>query len=50
MDKYKKLKTATPAEIAEMTKELKGHWKSIKGELDKASKKIAKTPAPKKSR
>jgi hypothetical protein len=43
MAKYKKLKTATPAEIAAMTKELKGHWKSIKSELDKASKRVSKT-------
>ncbi len=39
LDKYKKLKKASPAELAAFAKELKGHWGAIKGDLDKATKK-----------
>lgn len=42
MAKYKKLKKATPGEIAQMTRELKGHWRAIKSELDKAGQKVGK--------
>jgi hypothetical protein len=40
--KYKGLKHATPAELASLTKELKGHWTAIKSEMDKVSKKVTK--------
>jgi hypothetical protein len=43
MKKYKNLKNATPAEIAALTKDLKGHWRAIKADMDKASKKAVKT-------
>lgn len=42
VNKYKKLKTASPAELALFAKELKGHWGAISRELNKAAKK-AKT-------
>ena len=42
LKKYKSLKQATPKEIGELSRELKSHWKSIKSELDKASKKVVK--------
>jgi hypothetical protein len=40
--KYKKLKHITPAEINTLKKEFKGHWKSIKSEVDKAAAKAGK--------
>lgn len=42
MGKYKKLKNVAPGEIAEVTKELKSHWKAIKKELDAAASGAAK--------
>lgn len=33
LKKYQRLKVTTPKEIAALSKELKGHWKSIKSEI-----------------
>jgi gas vesicle protein len=41
-DKYNKLKNTTPEEIAQFTKEMKSHWKSIKKDLAPKAKKVAK--------
>lgn len=40
LSKYKKVKNATPAELAKFSKELKSHWKSIKTDLGKAVKNV----------
>lgn len=41
--KYQTIKGIDPAEVQQMTKELKSHWKSIKNQLSpKSKKKVAK--------
>ncbi len=43
--KYQAVKNIDPTELQQMTKELKGHWKSIKSQLSpkaKSKKKVAK--------
>lgn len=40
--KYSALKHITPEEIAQFSKEMKGHWKSIKSHLAPKVKKVAK--------
>jgi len=45
--KYKKLKHVDPAELQQMVKELKGHWKGIQKELVAAQKGLQKKAAPK---
>lgn len=37
LDKYKKLKHVAPADLAAIQKELKGSWKAIQSEIDKAT-------------
>ena len=37
--RYKKLKTVNNRELAELTKELKGHWKNVRRELTTHGKK-----------
>ncbi|MGE5297625.1 MAG: hypothetical protein ACM3KM_00480 [Acidobacteriaceae bacterium] len=39
---YKVMKKAAPKEIADLARELKTHWKSIKVEVEKAAKKAKK--------
>jgi hypothetical protein len=38
--KYKKLKHVAPKELAQVQKELKASWKSVKSEIEKAAKKL----------
>ncbi|MBX4188069.1 MAG: hypothetical protein KW793_02950 [Candidatus Doudnabacteria bacterium] len=40
--KYKKLKHVAPKELAEVSRELKSSWKIVKGEIEKASRKLKK--------
>ena len=42
MAKYKKLKNIAPGELAEVQKDLKDSWKSVKAEIDKYTKSSAK--------
>lgn len=41
LKKYKKLKHVTPAELADVASELRGHWKGIKAEFDRFNSKPA---------
>ena len=52
LEKYKKVKSADPVELASLASELHGHWKNISSHLNARTKKAAapkrKTVTPKK--
>lgn len=51
MDKYKKIKTVSPQELATLGAELKGHWNTISREVSKMGKPTVKRkPAGKKKK
>ena len=48
LKRYETLKSVSPAELAAVAKELKGHWKNIKKELHSSVKKVSKVQKAKK--